>query len=181
MKLEVKPFPSVQNKAYRRNVVAASKEPSNDQLLTPYNWYLWLGDVLRCTLVVLTIDAVDPVTARIVESLGQNGIGVTRERKSELRGYYASHVSFEWSDRVITPNPPPRDGVFLVEIQIKTFLHHALGQLTHNRYVENRTASAPFRDADWAWEPASSEFQTNMLGHVIQYLDGAISNLRRSV
>lgn len=177
--LVIKPYGSVCDKAYRRNVVRRDTEPSVDDLVGPHNWYTILGDILRTTIVVFTIDAVEPVCAAIVNALQNDEISAEWEPRSELRGYHAAHVRFEWKAKVVTTKQAALDGSIAVEVQVKTYLHHTLARLTHERYREKRVVPDALGDVEWAWSPDSREFHTNLLGHVVQYLDGAISNLRK--
>ena len=66
-----------------------------------------------------------------------------------------------------------------MEIQVKTHLHHVLGQLTHDDYALRRSTPSELDSDDWMWRPDGPLFHPRMLGHVVQFLDGAIVRIKK--
>ena len=178
-RLVSKPFNSIRNKVYRANVVERAEAPTSAELVTPTNWYSRLGDILRCTIVVSMMDGVAPLCDAIVASLVARNKTGTWQYRSKLRGYHAAHLSFDWPLSIVLPSPPPRRGSLSVEIQVKTHLHHVLGQLTHDDYALRRSTPSELDSDDWMWRPDGPLFHPRMLGHVVQFLDGAIVRIKK--
>lgn len=177
--MKTKSYESVCDKAYRHNVLQRETEPDASEIVGPHNWLTRLGDVLRGTVVVLTLDGVRPVCDLIVQVLNSHQMDAQVTPRSMLRGYYAMHIDFLWTADASVGGKTERRA-FAVELQVKTFMHDSLGRLTHPQYEARRTTAGGLTESSWAWEPESREFNTNLLGHIIQYVDGAIVNLRRS-
>lgn len=179
--LATKPFLSVRNKVYRLNVTDRVARdlgpPPIGEVVHPRNWYSGLGDVIRCTIIVSMMDGVRATCESIQAALADHA-QCNWSFKNRLRGYYAAHLSFDWPATLVFAGPPPVDGTIRVEVQVKTHLHHVLGGLTHAVYEQQRAQPDVLGSVDWIWEPENPLFDPRMLGHVVQYLDGTIVNIK---
>ena len=175
-KLVAKPFESLIEKTFRKNVLennAWPDEPESGWIL-PDNWYSKISDIVRTTMVVKYLDGVQFLGVRIKSLCSDHGLPCRFALEAREEGYYAAHVrterefevpGAEWdTERIQVP----------LEIQITTQLQEVIRRLLHKYYEERRVEVAEKDRAKWQWDYSSDEFITAYLGHILHYVEGMI-------
>ncbi|MFC1924411.1 hypothetical protein ACFLXA_03490, partial [Chloroflexota bacterium] len=162
-----KPFNSLVEKTYRKNVVENDnfpKPPQNGWIL-PENWYSNINDILRTEIVIKYLDGVEFLIEKIHSLCEEFGKDEDFECTYEARevGYYAVHLymreefeipRMDWDTIIVSSQ---------IEIQLTTQLQEVIRKLLH-KYYEERRVSPTLTEKKWQWNYRSDEFATNYLG-----------------
>ena len=177
---EIKPYSSLINKSYRKNVTFNQQFPnvSENDLITPDNWYEKINDILRTVIVVTYLDGVKFLVEKIENYYRSNNIVCKSQFEAKEEGYYAAHVYFEHVFEVPTRSWGTNKIKSCIEIQITTQLQELIRGLLHKYYEEKRKESPP--DSNWQWDFPSDEFYINYLGHTLHLIEGMIFEIREN-
>jgi hypothetical protein len=173
-----KPFMSVLDKAYRKNVVE-NRNPSSPPRggwVLPATWWSQLNDLVRTVFSVKYLDGVETLANRLLDLGSEYSLAADVSLEARLTGYYAGHayVSFpveiprrDWDTERVTVK---------VELQITTQLQDVIRKLLHRHYATSRSSTD--RGNKWMWDYQSDEFASNYLGHILHYVEGMIMEVR---
>jgi hypothetical protein len=177
----VKPFDSALEKSYRKNVLLNSNwpdPPPTGTWVLPHNWFSHLNDIVRTTLVVKYLDGVPYLSAALEGACQQQGVETRVDMEAKEEGYYAAHFYvlrslslFDSSFNEVTENTS-------FEIQITTQLQEVISRLLHKQYETSRIRRRQ-TEVKWQWDFQSEQFKVNYLGHILHYLEGLITDVRR--
>ncbi|SCL21188.1 hypothetical protein GA0070616_2230 [Micromonospora nigra] len=179
-KIYLKPYDSLLDKSYRKNVVNNKQwpEPPESGWITPANWYQLTNDIVRTTLVVKYLDGVDFLAKKLEAIAEERGHEFSVDFEARDEGYYAAHCylcfevevpKLDWDTEVVRVR---------LEIQVTTQLQDVIRKLTHD-YYERRRSLPDSRDKKWQWDYESPEFLPNYLGHILHYVEGMIMEVRK--
>jgi len=177
--VRVKPFESVLNKSFRKNVLLNKSWPTapHDEWITPSNWLTRLNDIARTTMIVKYLDGIDYLVQRLqaFATNAQHSFKVDYEAREE--GYYAAHCYIGFYVDLPTVDWHVESVSTTFEVQITTQLQDVIRGLTH-KYYEQRRSRDSVPSVKWQWDHNSSEFIPNYLGHILQFLEGMIMEVR---
>lgn len=176
LKIRVKPFESVINKAFRQNILYNKYWPN--KLKKPENFYSDIDDLLRARLVCRYLDGPRFVCEKLQEICDAEGIKCHHRELSTDAGYYAWHFYFKVPVQILINNSPETRSMW-VEIQLTTQLAEVITSLTHSLY-EGRRVGDKGKD-HWKWEAESPEFRSAFIGHGLHLLEGMIKSFRDDV
>lgn len=181
--LHIKPYPSIIDKSYRKNVVDNNNWPAEPDggWIFPDNWFERINDIVRTTIEVKYLDGVEFVCNRLRELCEKQGreCEITFEAREE--GYYASHAVIKHEFKITHVNWTTKIILVSIEIQITTQLQELIKKLLHAHYEERRIEQKDFRKNNkkkWQWDYKCDEFATNYLGHILHYIEGMIMDVR---
>lgn len=174
-----KPFSSVLDKTFRKNVVSNANWPNPPQngWVTPDDPFSGLNDILRCTYVVKYLDAVDYFVSELTR-LG-SGLAPRIDMEAKDVGYYAAHFYATIPFHIPAKNWDTREVRVTVEIQVTTQLQEVIRKLLHKHYSGNRSNTPKESERPWQWNYDKPEFSTNYLGHILHYIEGTILEVRK--
>jgi hypothetical protein len=180
--LVIKPWDSLLQKAYKKNVIENRNWPEvPDQGWVKHDcWFARVGDILRTQFVCRYIDGVEFISNRLVELAKKHNLEFNNQLKATNEGYYAGHVDLKF-DFTITDFE--FENILVsgwVEFQITTQLKEVVKQLMHVHYESDRIKSSSSEVKEWQWDYNAPSFDANYLGHVMHYLEVQILKLRRS-
>ncbi len=178
--LHLKPYSSILEKTYRKNVLNNSEWPKSPKegWITPSNWYSLINDIVRTTIVVKYLDGVQFLVERLQRIAEEKGNRFKADYEARDEGYYAAHCyvwfnlevpRVDWNTEIV----PVR-----FEIQVTTQVQEVIRKLTHDYYERRRLRLTP-RETKWQWEYESPEFLPNYLGHVLHYVEGMIMEVSK--
>ncbi|UJB70212.1 hypothetical protein HRE53_03465 [Acaryochloris sp. 'Moss Beach'] len=176
--LSTKPYTSVVDKSFRKNVLWNKRfpKPPHRGWVTLDTVYSQLNDLVRGTLVCRFIDGPELVARQIGEYAARRGLKYRSYSQERESGYYAFHayVSFpvdvfdiEWNKHSVAVE---------VEIQITTQLQEVLRSLTHHLYEGQRLQNDDTEK--WKWEFGSNRFKVGYLSHTLHLLESVIVESR---
>jgi len=177
-KLVRKPFDSLLDKAYRKNVLMNPNwpEPPEDGWVTQETWYAKTNDIIRTTVVVKYMDGVDYFTTAAGQLCDSLGLGHTVDLEARAEGYYAAHFYVPQIIDIPRTNWDTESVPLRLEIQVTTQLQDAIRKLTHEGYVSRRSVEKPAEQ--WQWDYKDANFAPNYLGHILHYIEGMIMEIR---
>lgn len=178
--LRTKPFVSVINKLYRRNIVYNRKWPAppKDGWIEASNFYEAIDDLLRTRLVCRYMDGPKFVCDSLSKLCDALGVQYNIRTLSTEAGYYAWHFYFK-IDVELALDGGIQNRKMWVEVQLTTQLAEVITSLTHGLY-EKRREGADLTD-QWKWDPASPQFRSSFIGHGLHLLEGVIQGFRDDV
>ena len=177
--IEPKPWDSLLDKCYRKNVLENEVFPNSppEGWITEKNWLDRIHDVVRTTVVVRYMDDIFTVAKLLQEVAADEGIEIDVNFKARNEGYYAVHVSVPMRLQYAESGWEPLFANIQVEIQLCTQIQEVIRSLTHVFYMKRRVRPRE-PGHEWQWNCESDEFVPNYLGHMLQYADGMIMNSR---
>ena len=191
-RIEKKPFESVLNKSFRKNVLENTNWPdSPDELLSiiprsvdsdsgyyqlwygPHNWLDAFPDIFRTRLTTTYFDGVRYLADKVTE-LAQKTTTTppTLRLRASLDGYHALHVLIYHQLDIF--NYDHRDPISVqvsLEIQVTTAMQSTIVEMLHRVYEEWRMTGPPH---GWEWDHRNPAFSVNYLGSTLHYLEGMI-------
>jgi hypothetical protein len=177
----VKPWPSFVSKSYRINVLNNKEFPEppfgKEGWLLPSNYFTRVNDVIRTTFVVRYLDGVQEIKGRIEALAAELGARCGSKLEGTPAGYYAGHIVVEIPVKLPSVTWVQRDVSLPIEIQVTTQVKEVIKELLHRTYQQQRLEAQD--DVSWQWEYESRPFAANYLGHILQYVEGRIMNVRR--
>jgi len=175
----IKPYDSLLDKSYRKNVVSNQSWPSSpDQgWVTPLNWYERVNDIVRTTVVVKYLDGVEFFVERAQSVAEQCGRPFSVDYEAREEGYYAAHCYARFEIDIPTLSWATEATTVRFEIQVTTQLQDVIRNLTHD-YYELRRSSNASPNVKWQWDYKGPEFVPNYLGHILHYVEGMIMEVR---
>lgn len=178
--LDVKTFDSFLLKTFRKNVLENKRwpEPPANGWVLPQDWFSKINDIIRTSLVVKYLDAVEFTVEKITSFCGQYGLQCPSFLEAREEGYYAAHLypKREFEIPKVTWDTQKVD--FSIEIQVTTQLQEAIRNLLHKYYDERRKHVPKEEELKWQWDYKSDEFAANYLGHILHYVEGMIMEIR---
>lgn len=179
LKIMIKPYQSVIEKTFRKNIIENKRWPSAPQngWVTPDNWFSRIQDIVRSIIVVKYLDGVDFIKDCVRKELKTNKMKCETHMESRDDGYYAAHlyttldveIPLEtWKTAIISAP---------FELQVTTQLQVVIRLLLHT-YYERKRSKDSVDNGDWKWQYNSDEFVTNYLGHILHYVEGMIMEVR---
>ena len=177
-KLGFKPFNSLLDKAYRKNVLLNSNWPEapSDGWVRQDTWYTRTNDIVRTTIVVKYMDGVDHLTAVMIKLCEDLGLKYKMDLEARTEGYYAAHFYVNQDIEIPKLNWDTEVVPIRLEIQVTTQLQDAIRKLTHKGYVAGRSLDKP--EELWQWNYKDPNFAPNYLGHILHYIEGMIMEIR---
>lgn len=179
LELQRKPFQSVVNKCYRRNVIRNEDFPSPPKggWIEPKNVFGRINDLIRGTLVCRYADGPEKLAVHLkgqAEKLGLDSWFYSQGRED---GYYAFHFYVKVPVELYDFNHVPRNEAVAVEVQITTQLQDVLRQFTHEIYEQNRDTRRR-ENGEWKWQLNSHRFRAGYLSHTLHLLEAIVVQLR---
>jgi hypothetical protein len=173
-----KPFDSLLDKVYRKNVVLNPNwpEPPEGGWVTQATWYAKANDIIRTTVVVKYMDGVDYFTTAATQLCESLSLEHTVDLEARPEGYYAAHFYVTQMVEIPRANWDTESVPLRLEIQVTTQLQDAIRKLTHKGYVSRRSVDEPA--AQWQWDYKDANFAPNYLGHILHYVEGMIMEIR---
>ncbi len=179
LELLTKPFSSVVDKAYRVECLNNENwpRPTGADPLEPANYHNRFHDLVRAAIYVRFLDGAPWLCERL-EAFGAScATAAAHEMRALPSGYYAMHLSADFSATVQTRTWETENITFKTEIQIATMTQWVLRTLSHQIYQRQRLEELQQVEA-WRWQPASEEFKATYLGHLLHQADGLMVELR---
>src|SRR5438105_3943801 len=104
-----KPFQSMLNKSYRKNVANNPNwsDPPTGGWIAPSNWLSTVNDPIRTTLVVKYLDGVSFLVAELENLAKTAGVPAQADYEAREEGYYACHLYLGQNGEV----PESRGGI----------------------------------------------------------------------
>ncbi len=177
--LLIKPFSSILEKTFRKNIIYNNNWPDEPEngWIHPENWFSTINDIVRTLFVVKYLDAVDFLSKKIQSCCDEFNLHcneISFEAKDV--GYYAAHLYSKQEFEILTTTWNTERIIVSIEIQITTQLQDVIRKLLHKYYEKNRVTIKDINKEDipWQWNYKSDEFATNYLGHMLHYLEGKI-------
>lgn len=179
--LLVKPFDSFIEKTFRTNVLNNNNfpHPPTDDWLTPENWFSRIHDIIRTKVVCNYVDGVIFLSGQMKllhEKLCGESCKVDFIAYND--GYYAAHINLSAISEVPSERWDTTKIETQCEIQITSQLHDFVKELLHNSYNKRRM-NRDTNDVTWQWDIDNKLFETNFLGHFLQYFDVKIYEIRK--
>ncbi|MDZ4057707.1 MAG: hypothetical protein U1D69_12240 [Polynucleobacter sp.] len=177
--LFVKPYASLLNKSYRKNVKNNKNwpdPPDGGWILAP----TWLGafkDVFRTTITVSYLDGVQFLYEKLKNATANAGADCEFDLNSTPEGYYAGHFILKGVTTVPDLQFGSYEQSYSVEIQMTTHVKEAVKSILHPIYEKARMENKA--DHNWQWDFSCDEFIANNLGHIIHYVEGMIVKVRK--
>src|ERR1041384_733715 len=140
--LQIKPYDSVVEKTYRKNILWNRNypKPPQDGWYASRNLYSRLNDLVRGTLVCRFIDGPSFVAQAIKSYANEHGLQCRQYSQEREDGYYAFHVYISFPVTIVDGGLNEEQVLVQVEIQITTQLQEVLRTLTHQFYKTQRLA-----------------------------------------
>jgi ppGpp synthetase/RelA/SpoT-type nucleotidyltranferase len=176
----VKPFTSMIDKSYRRNVLANKHwpDPPDEGWITPENWFERVNDAARTCIVVKYLDGVPFLADKLTALAGVHGYAVETEYQAREEGYYAAHLTVAVPAIIPLRKWDTANIQSKLEIQVTTQLQDVLRVLTHEFYVNRRSKTPTDETKKWQWNYESAEFKANYLAHTLHHMEGLVMDLR---
>ena len=179
--LKIKPYNSVIDKTYRKNIIENKMFPNEPQKgwVFPDNIYLKINDIIRTSIVVKYMDGAKFFLEE-VEKLGvKHNKKIYVDYKVRWEGYYAIHLSVPHNVKILSINSDvTKEHQIFIEIQIITEIQDIIKRLLHKYYEEKKRSleiNDPKLKDNWKWDSSCDEFSTNYLGHILHYVEGDYS------
>jgi len=180
--LLIKPFESLVQKTFRKNVLDNEPWPAEPEYgwILPENWYCKINDILRTLVVVKYLDGVDFLGGRIQSLCEQHGLPCELLLEAREEGYYAAHIHTRREFEVPAPDWDTQKIEVGIELQITTQPQEVIRTLLHKYYEERRLTGGAKPGAKWQWDYHSDEFTAAYLGHILHYVEGMIMEIREA-
>jgi hypothetical protein len=177
--LKIKPYSSLINKTFRKNILENENWPDNPQgeWLTPENWYSRINDIVRTVFVVKYLDGVGHLSDRIKKIAEDNGHEFHVDFEAKEEGYYAAHIYIGFNCEIPKEDWDTDVIPTIVELQVTTQLQEVIRRLLH-KYYEKKRITNEDKKIKWQWEYDSQEFSAGYLGHILHYVEGMIVDIR---
>jgi hypothetical protein len=177
--LVTKPFDSLIDKTFRKNVVQNRNWPKSPQdgWVLPDCWYSKVNDLVRTCFVVKYLDGVNFLVAELEARARTAGYKDRTYFEAREEGYYAAHFYFRFPCDIPKEDWDTKEENMSVELQVTTQLQEVIRRLLH-KYYETQRGAAKKPDIKWQWDYKSDEFAANYLGHILHYVEGMIMDVR---
>ncbi|MEL4391007.1 hypothetical protein [Shewanella xiamenensis] len=176
--IHVKSLDSLVIKAFRKNILNNKfPEAPSGGWITPDNWFEKINDIVRTTIVVKYLDGVEFTIDKLKQFSDDFGLGFNSSLEARDEGYYAAHSGISMPLSIPDKNFSPINVTINIEVQVTTQIQEIIKTLLHKHYENNRKVLSP-TDYKWQWDYKSPEFTPNYLGHIVQYVEGMIVEVR---
>jgi ppGpp synthetase/RelA/SpoT-type nucleotidyltranferase len=177
-----KPFDSVIDKSFRRNVLKNDNfdNPPADGWCCPDNPFGTLNDTIRGLTVCRYIDGPLHVCQNLARHADACDLESSYKSRQDDTGYYAYHFYIRIPVQLMKPDLEQLQVALSVELQVTTQLQEVLKDLTHGFYEEIRTRQNASTD-DWKWRYDTPRFRGSYIGHTLHLLEGIIVDLKDDV
>jgi len=179
LELHIKPYSSLLNKSFRKNILQNNnfpKEP-NENWIVPNNWFYKIKDLLRTSITVKYLDGVEYITEKFKALALEHGFEFNADVEAREEGYYAAHITLMCKCEIVNELWEAENINFSFEIQITTQLQEVIKGLLH-KYYEDQRILVSENNKKWQWDYKSKEFSSNYLGHILHYIEGMILEVR---
>ena len=178
-KVYIKPYQSMLDKTYRKNVVLNQEWPNKplSNWIYPQEPFENLNDLLRTTIIVKYLDGAEFILEKLRELSKINNYDFRSDYEAKDKGYYAIHAYIKPEFEVEDINWDSRKLKISIEIQITTQIQDTIKKLTHEYYNKHRS-KASNNELAWQWDYKSDDFALNYMGHILHYLEGMIMEIR---
>lgn len=178
--ISAKPYKSLINKCYRKNILlnANYPEPPINGWISPANWFIKINDLLRTTMTVRYLDGVEFMVSKIQTLTNKYKFSFDVNYEAREEGYYAAHITIAGKFSIVDNEWNVIEVNFPFEIQITTQLQEVIKSLLHKMYEEIRVLPKIETSNKWQWDYKSREFRSNYLGHILHYIEGMILEVR---
>src|ERR1051325_5626026 len=138
--LQIKPYTSVVEKTYRKNILwnKGYPKPPQDGWYSSQNLYSRLNDLVRGTLVCRFIDGPSFLAQEIKKYASEHNLLCRQYSQEREDGYYAFHIYISFPVTIIDSAWNEEQVLVEVEIQVTTQLQEVLRTLTHQFYKTHR-------------------------------------------
>jgi len=176
----VKPFNSVLQKSYRKNILDNKNwpQPPQDGWWLPDTWFTRVSDIVRTLIGVKYLDGVEFLIEHIKAYSEPQGVKCNAILEARDEGYYAAHLYIRQTFEIAKRSWDTEKIGMSVEIQITTQLQEVIRKLLHSYYESARSREKSRADMKWQWNYRSEEFTANYLGHILHYMEGIIMEVR---
>lgn len=176
--LVTKPYNSLLDKAFRKNVVLNKNfpNPPEEGWWLPNNWLSRMNDIIRTSVVVKYLDGVDFLAERLRKLSEDLKLKAHVDYEAREEGYYAAHVYIYLDGEIPKINWDTEKIGYSFEIQIATQLQDVIRPITQPFYIRRRSQPPP--EGKWQWNFLSDEFRCNYLAHTLHHVDGLILDVR---
>jgi hypothetical protein len=181
--INIKPYNSVIDKTYRKNVIENRdfpKEPPEGWIY-PDNLFLKINDIIRTSVIVKYMDGAKFLVNELTNLGDKYHKKIEPSYEARWEGYYAVHVSVPHTVKIANINlDATNEYQIIIEIQIITQIQDIIKKLLHKYYEDKRSQvmNDPSLKDSWKWDSSCDEFSTNYLGHILHYVEGAIVEIR---
>lgn len=180
--LNKKTYDSFINKLFRLSIL---EKKINDietlkQYLSINHWPSIINDHVRTQLIVKFLDGSIYLEEVLSNLASYYNLKFKSEFKSKERGYHAIHCYVDIPMSLSDINYSPASHIISFEIQISTQLQEMIYQITHPFYETQRVELTNQKEMPWQWDYDKQEFAVGHIGHIIQYLEGTLVNMRNT-
>jgi hypothetical protein len=177
--LFIKPYASLLNKSFRKNVKNNENwpDPPEGGWIVAPTWFGAFNDIFRTTITVSYLDGVEFLYERLKAAAALVGCDCNFDFNSTPEGYYAGHFILKGVTTVPDLSFGSYEQDYSVEIQMTTHVKEAIKSILHPIYEKARLENKG--DHNWQWDFSCDEFIANNLGHIIHYVEGMIVKVRR--
>lgn len=175
--LHIKPYESVINKLYRKNVLWNANWPHEPVKGWAHvrRCFGELNDLLRTQIVCKFIDGPALLAKHLSEAARLRGLEPESSTRGRFEGYYAYHWYTHLLIDTLGNGGKLQEVQLSIEIQLTTQLQDALNTITHGFYEITRSAPD---EHGWEWDVRSPRFRAGYLSHTLHMLEGIILELR---
>jgi len=141
VELMIKPFDSLVDKSYRKNILNNKnfENPPARGWILPDNWLSEVNDIIRTTIVVKYLDAVEFIIEKLKHYFKiECGKRCRSYFEAREEGYYAAHLYFKHDIEIPSIDLGTESIEIPIEIQITTQLQELIRTLLHKYYGEKR-------------------------------------------
>ncbi len=180
IQLHTKPYSSLIQKSFRKNIIQNSNfpDPPKSGWVTPYNWFEIIKDLIRTTITVRYLDGVKFTVDGIQALAKKHNYKSEVDFEAREEGYYAAHITIYGKYKIVDENWNEKEIVLPMEIQVTTQLQDVIKGLLHKMYEDTRILAKQGEEYKWQWDYKSIEFSSNYLGHILHYVEGMILDVR---
>ena len=179
LELITKPWTSFFEKTIRHNVIMNDKFPKSPKggWILPDNWFSRIDDIVRTTIVVKYLDGVHFLVNK-TRMLCVSPYKLRCDFEAKETGYYAVHMYIVQRLEVPKIDLGTEILPLSIEIQIRTQIQDVIRKLSHEYYEEKRSRTPILSQYGWQWDYESEEFIPYYLGHILDYVEGMIMEIR---
>lgn len=180
LQLLAKPYKSLINKSFRKNILQNDNFPDEpiNGWISPDNWFTKINDLIRTTITVRYLDGVKFIVDKIQALSQKHDYVFLVDYEAREEGYYAAHITTKGKFIIVDNEWKENEVLFPVEIQVTTQLQEVIKGLLRKMYEETRISSDNEKEVKWQWDYKSLEFSSNYLGHILHYVEGMILEVR---
>jgi ppGpp synthetase/RelA/SpoT-type nucleotidyltranferase len=172
LQFTIKPFNSVINKLYRKNIIVGTTPP-----ILFADCLDHFEDIVRETIVCRYGDGPDYLATKLSALAEQHNMQKLVKRRADEFGYYAIHFTYKTPVEVLDfTHAEIRTVNLTAELQLTSQLQASLRDLTHKLYEVRRMS--PGTSDDWKWTFSSPYFRPSYVGHTLHLLESLLVEMK---